>query len=218
MNKPQFLHQYFLNNGGKRLHKWVHYFDIYQKHFDRFVGRSPVMLEIGVFGGGSLEMWKNYFGKGSQIIGLDINPECKQHESEGIEIFIGSQDDETILDLIKTKYPNIDIILDDGSHVMSHMNKTFTELYDFVDPNGIYMVEDTHTCYWDEYEGGVGKENSFTEISKALVDELNAVHTRNVIPTTEFTKTTQSISFYDSIIVFEKAPQGNRQAPITGAM
>ena len=215
MSNEGFLHKYFLKNASKRLHKWVHYFDIYEKHFDRYVNKSPVILEIGVHGGGSLEMWKNYFGRGAKIIGIDINPECKQHEAEGIEIFIGSQDDKNLLNSIKEKYPHIDVVLDDGSHIMSHMKKTFIELYDFVDDNGIYMVEDTHTCYWEEYEGGAGKKESFIQLSKALVDHLNAVHTRNAVPVSKFTRSTHSICFYDSIIVFEKSPQGIRQAPIT---
>ena len=212
------LHKYFLNNSGKRLHKWVHYFDIYEKHFQRFIDKKPVVLEIGVFGGGSLEMWKNYFGNGSKIIGLDINPECKEHESEDIEIFIGSQDDPNILNQIKSKYPNIDILIDDGSHVMSHMKKTFSEMYNFINENGIYLVEDTHTCYWKEYEGGLGERNSFMELAKALIDHLNAVHTRGAIKPSTFTSSTGSICFYDSIIVFEKSQQGERQAPITKGM
>jgi hypothetical protein len=28
-----FLHRYFLENSSKRLHKWIHYFDIYERHF-----------------------------------------------------------------------------------------------------------------------------------------------------------------------------------------
>ena len=51
-----FLHRYFLNNSHKRLHKWIHYFDIYETHFARFRGKAPVMVEIGVMGGGSLKM------------------------------------------------------------------------------------------------------------------------------------------------------------------
>ena len=163
-------------------------------------------------------MWRSYFGKDAKIIGIDINPDCKRYESEGIDIFIGSQDDEKLLKLIKSKYPRIDMVLDDGSHLMRHMKKTFEELYSFVSANGIYMVEDTHTCYWEEYEGGVAKPGSFMEISKTLVESLNAVHTRGAIPVSEFTKSTHSICFYDSIIVFEKFPQATRQAPITGRM
>jgi hypothetical protein len=58
MNDTGFLHRYFLNNGYLRLHKWMHYFDIYEHHFARFRGKSPTVLEIGVKGGGSLAMWK----------------------------------------------------------------------------------------------------------------------------------------------------------------
>lgn len=67
-----FLHKYFLNNADKRLHKWMHYFDIYERHFSRFRDKAPVMIEIGVFGGGSLSMWKAFFGKDARIIGIDI--------------------------------------------------------------------------------------------------------------------------------------------------
>ena len=74
-------------------------------------------------------MWKKYFGKGAKIIGVDINPECKQHESEGIEIFIGSQDDKQLLDKIKEKYPRIDIVLDDGSVVLVYIKNKIPATY-----------------------------------------------------------------------------------------
>ena len=64
-------------------------------------------------------------------------------------------------------------------------------------------------------EGGLGKRETFIEFAKAKIDEINAVHSRNAIPVTNFTRGTQSICFYDSVIVFEKRLQGKRQAPIT---
>ena len=211
-----FLHKYFLANGGKRLHKWMHYFDIYERHFERFRCKSPVILEVGVFGGGSLAMWKEYFGPGARIVGLDIDPSCKVHEAEGIEVFIGSQDDPHVLDAIVAKYPSIDIVLDDGSHIMKHMVATFEYMYPKISPHGCYMVEDTHTCYWDDYDGGVKREGSFMELVKDRLDDINAFHAKDAIPITAFTKSTQSISVYDSVVVFERKPQGLRQAPITG--
>ncbi|MBJ6135500.1 class I SAM-dependent methyltransferase [Ochrobactrum sp. Q0168] len=213
-----FLHKYFLNNSGKRLHKWMHYFDIYEHHFDRFRDKAPTIIEIGVFGGGSLAMWKDYFGLGAKIIGIDIDPTCKEHEQPGIEIFIGSQDDPAILDLILSKHPDIDMVLDDGSHQMRHMITSFQYLYPRISPRGCYMVEDTHTCYWDEYEGGLKRPGSFMEFVKDRLDDINAFHAREAILPSEFTKTTQSITTYDSIVVFEKRPQGMRQAPITGSI
>ncbi len=213
-----FLHKYFLNNSHKRLHKWLHYFDIYERHLARFRNTSPVMLEIGVMGGGSLAMWKEYFGPGARIIGVDINPACKMHENEDIEIFIGSQDDPTLINTIFSKYPRIDIVLDDGSHMMSHMIKSFELMYHRLHPNGIYMVEDTHTCYWEEYQGGVGRQGSFMEFVKQKLDEINAAHTREALPITDFTRATDAIACYNGLVAFEKRPQGERQAIITQGM
>ncbi len=210
-----FLHKYFLNNSKKRLHKWMHYFDIYERHLERYRDKAPIMLEIGVFGGGSLHMWKDYFGIDSQIIGIDIDPECKQHETDGIEIFIGSQDDPNLIENIFRKYPDIDIVLDDGSHMMHHMIKSFDLLYHRISNNGVYIVEDTHTCYWKNYGGGLGKIGTFIEFVKHKLDEINAVHTKGQMPVTNFTRTTDFIACYDSVVVFEKREQGKRQAPIT---
>lgn len=213
-----FLHKYFLNNSRKRLHKWVHYFDIYERHLERFRNTSPVMVEIGVMGGGSLAMWKEYLGPGSKIIGIDINPDCKTHEADDIEVVIGSQDDPAIIDGIFARYPRIDIVLDDGSHRMPHMIASFELMYPRIQPNGVYIVEDTHTCYWKEYGGGVGREGSFMEFVKHKLDEINAVHTRGVLPVSDFTRSTDCIACYDSVVVFERRPQGKRQAPVTEPM
>lgn len=212
-----FLQKHFLSNADKLLYKWVHYFDIYEHHFERFRGKAPTILEIGVLGGGSLAMWKEYFGPDAKIIGIDINPECKQHEGPGIEIFIGSQDDPAVLEAVLSKYPDIDVVLDDGSHQMRHMISSFQYIYPRISPRGCYMVEDTHTCYWDEYEGGLRREGSFMEFVKDRLDDINSFHARGALPVTQFTKSTQSITTYDSIVVFEKRPQGYRQAPMTGS-
>lgn len=213
-----FLHKYFLSNSHKRIHKWLHYFDIYERHLERFRGKSPVMVEIGVKGGGSLAMWKAYFGPGCKIIGVDIDPECKAHEDEDIEVFIGSQDDPAVIDRIFSMYPTIDIVLDDGSHRMNHMIASFELMYNRLQPNGVYIVEDTHTCYWKRYGGGLGREGSFMEFVKHKLDEINAVHARGQLPVSDFTRSTQSISCYDSVVVFERRRQSERKDVITRPM
>jgi 23S rRNA U2552 (ribose-2'-O)-methylase RlmE/FtsJ len=213
-----FLHRYFLNNSQKRLHKWVHYFDIYERHLERFRGKAPVMIEIGVMGGGSLAMWKEYLGPGCRIVGIDINPECKAHEDVDIEVVIGSQDDPAVIEDIFSRYPDVGIVLDDGSHKMQHMIASFEMMYERLNPDGVYLVEDTHTCYWNDYGGGLKREDSFMEFVKDKIDEINAAHTRGAIPVSGFTRETDSIVCYDSIVVFERRPQGKRQAPITVGM
>ncbi|TPN38855.1 glycosyltransferase [Mesorhizobium sp. B2-3-3] len=211
-----FLHKYFLNNSGKEMYKWLHYFDVYERHFERFRNRSPVIVEVGVYKGGSLEMWRAYFGEGARIVGLDIDPACKAHESEGIEVFIGSQDDTELLDKVVSKYGPIDVVIDDGSHMMDHVLATFEHLYQHVQPYGVYLVEDTHTSYWGDYGGGLRKSGSFMEFAKRKLDEINAHHTRGALPANAFTNSTDSICVYDSVVVFEKRPQGKRQSIVTG--
>ncbi|NOD35619.1 MULTISPECIES: class I SAM-dependent methyltransferase [unclassified Ruegeria] len=213
-----YLHRYFLNNGDKRLHKWVHYFDIYEKHFEKFRSRPIRMLEIGVHGGGSLEMWRDYFHNESQIVGIDINPECEKHAANNIDIHIGSQDDKKFLEEVSDKYGGFDVVLDDGSHVNSHVITTFGTLYERVSAHGTYMVEDMHTSYWPRFGGGLGKEGTFIEYAKSKIDELNAQHVRGDFETTAFTRQTDSITFYDSMVVFERRPQGRRQDLVTRSM
>ena len=73
--------------------KWLHYFPIYEKWFSPYRGKEIVFVEVGVQNGGSVQMWKNYFGKEAQIVGVDIDERCKQFEEEQISIEIGSQSD-----------------------------------------------------------------------------------------------------------------------------
>lgn len=212
------LHNYFLGNAGKGIRKWIHYFDIYERHLSRFRGTSPVMVEIGVKAGGSLDMWREYLGPGSRVVGIDIDPSCKAHEADGIDVVIGSQDDPAVIDAVLAAHPRIDIVLDDGSHVMRHMIASFGLLYERLQPDGVYIVEDTHACYWEKYDGGLRREGSFIEFAKDRIDDINAAHSRGALPVSEFTRSTDHICFYDSMVVFERRRQGRRQAMNTGGM
>jgi hypothetical protein len=206
----------FLTNDGRLIHKWKHYFPIYERHFRDFVYKPVTFMEIGCGRGGSLQMWKRYFGPHARIVGIDILPECKEFEEDQIEIRIGAQQDRQFLENVIAEFGAPDIVLDDGSHVMSHVIASFQFLYPRVAKNGIYMVEDLHTAYWEEYEGGLRKPTTFIELSKNLLDELNADHSRGALAPTEFTRTTLSMHFYDSVTVFEKGVHTKKWAPQIG--
>lgn len=102
--------------GGKGLMKQDTYPDAYHRHFSRFQGSKVTILEIGVLCGGSLQMWRTYFGSRSRIIGLHIDPECRKHAGEGIEIYIGDQADRVLLESLAEEAGPIDIVVDDGGH------------------------------------------------------------------------------------------------------
>jgi hypothetical protein len=210
------LWQDFLTNDGKVIHKWAHYFPVYERHFAWYRNKSLTFLEIGVSKGGSLAMWQRYFGPLAKIVGIDIDERCKQHEAPGIFVRIGDQGDEKFLQSVIDEFGVPDVVLDDGSHRMDHISKSFNFLYPLLPKNGVYMVEDLHTAYWAEFGGGIAEPDSFINIAKGFVDRLNADHSRGAVAPDLITRQTFGISFYDSIVVLEKGEVWRKEAPQTG--
>lgn len=202
------LERFFRANDGRLIHKWLHYFEIYDRHFAAFRGRPLTVLEFGVSQGGSLKMWRDYFGPGLKLVGVDINPNCRQFEEEGVRIVIGDQGDRSFLRHLAAELPPIDILIDDGGHTMAQQIATFEELFPKIAPTGVYLCEDTHTSYWKRWGGGVRRRGSFIEYSKRWVDDLHAWHSREPsrLAVGDFTKTAHSVHFYDSVVVVEKRP------------
>ena len=201
------LEKYFNSNKGRLIDKWQHYFEIYDKHFARFRGTDVCVVEIGVYQGGSLQMWKDYFGDKCKIYGVDINPHSALLKEDGFEeIFIGDQGDRNFLQLLTEKIPRIDVLIDDGGHLMDQQIATFEELFPYISSNGIYLCEDLHTSYWKRHGGGYKNINSFIEFSKNFIDYINAWHSedKNKFDVSEFTISTHSLHYYNSMLVIEK--------------
>lgn len=197
------------NVEGRVVHKWGHYFDIYHRHFARFRGQPLTMIEIGVFNGGSLRMWRDYFGPEATIVGVDVNPGCEQFAEPGIDIVIGNQADRGFLRSLADRYGDFAILVDDGGHRMEQQIATFEELYPRLRSDGVYLCEDTHTSYTPVFGGGYRQPHTFIETAKLLVDRLNAFHSsdRSQLAPDEFTYTTDSVHFYTSVVVIEKKPR-----------
>ena len=199
------LMKFFLFKDRRLISKWIHYFPIYEKWFAPYRGKKITFVEVGVFHGGSIQMWKNYFGKNVKIVGIDIDENCKQFEEDQINIEIGSQEDPTFWAAFREKYPRVDILLDDGGHTMNQQIVTFREMFPHIKDGGLYMCENCHTSYWKEgFGGGLGNPATFIEFTKRLIDELNAFHTRGALPPTYVTMNMGGLHFYDSIVVAEK--------------
>jgi len=202
------LERYFAENTGRLLNKWGHYFEVYDRHLSRYRGTNVSILEFGVSHGGSLQMWRDYFGPEAKIYGVDNNPVCAYLSEPGTEIFIGDQADRVFLRSLADRIPQIDILIDDGGHEMHQQIATFEELFPRIDANGVYLCEDLHTSYWKRFGGGYRRPGSFIEYSKRLIDQLNAWHSeqpeRQGI--TAFTRSARSLHFYDSMLVIEKKP------------
>ena len=200
------------------VHKWHHYFDIYERHFGRFRDRPIKMLEIGVFRGGSLRMWKQYFHPDSTIVGIDIDKSCAAHEIADQNVFvrIGSQADPNFLAEVNGEFGPFDIILDDGSHKTHHQIISFGALFrDALKDDGCYMVEDCHTNYWIKH---VDSPETFIDVSKQMVDMIHEPYfdrgetnfrdghpdAVSELEQSYLSANLDGIYFHDSIVVFDK--------------
>jgi predicted O-methyltransferase YrrM len=185
--------------------------------------RPKKILEIGVLNGKSLLTWREFYPNAT-IVGVDIDPRCTefQNVNDNIYVEIGSQDNENFLSQVSSTYGPFDLILDDGSHMQSHIIFSFEKLFDTLKSDGVYVIEDSVTAYWPEYEGGFRKENTSVEYCKNLIDDVNfngeyqrnfwsaharredlltqQVHTDNLSIRTDI----ESINFLNSIIIITK--------------
>ena len=216
------LEAWFRKNEPVNIYKWAHYFEIYQRHLAPFRGKPVRVLEIGVYKGGTLPMWKSYFGDDSTIVGLDIDPACKKFENTNLKIHvrIGDQESDEFLESVSKELGPFDVVIDDGGHTTGQQIQSFLHLYfSAMKADGIYIVEDLHTNYWPEYfthASGL----TFVDLAGQLVHRLNDVYlgrgkefarfdANNIdrfqtLAVSNFCAQSRSIHFYDSVIVFER--------------
>jgi len=213
------LYDLYLQNGRRDLDKWHHYFSVYDRHFPPFRGRPISLLEIGVLGGGSLRLWRSYFGQDAAITGIDLDPACARHAGDGVEVFIGDQSDPAFLESVAAARGPFDIVIDDGGHTSRQQIISLETLTPHVKDGGLYVVEDTHTSLWTEYlDHPLGL--SFLDVAARMAERLTWWHAdrrsfdRYGVPPLRrpgrmnvpaVTRNFFSIAFYDSMVVFEKA-------------
>lgn len=174
------------------------YFSVYENIFERFIDKPIVFIEIGVLNGGSLFMWRDFFGNKAKIIGVDLNPEAKRWQDYGFDIFIGDQSDPGFWNQVVKKYPQIDIVLDDGGHTYEQQIMTTEILKAYIKDDGLIVIEDTHTSY----QNGFGfKCVSFMKYVQKKVDQLHFRYKN--LNKKNFEKFIWNIKCFESIVVFE---------------
>ena len=198
------LAKLFFAHHGRRINKWIHYLDIYDSHFARFRNTPVKMLEIGVYKGGSLELWREYFGAEATIFGIDIDPECANCVTSPNQVRIGSQDDPRFLRSVINEIGAPNIILDDGAHNGRCQRISFNELFPCLQEGGLYVIEDLHTSYMPGAdEGGYRRGGTGIEFIKELIDDVHVWYHNK--PTHAPAKNSiGAIHVYDSMVVIEK--------------
>ena len=181
--------------------KHDNYFKIYDHIFKKYIGEKIILVEIGVLNGGSLFMWKNFFGENAEIIGVDLNPNAKKWEKYGFKIFIGNQDDTNFWKDFFKKVGNVDVVIDDGGHTNKQQIFSLLETIPNINDKGMLVVEDLHSSYMTKFRNP--SKYSFVNFSKIIVDQLNL---RSKVFSKEKMNFLQekifSIEFYQSIAVF----------------
>jgi len=203
---PNRLEAYFRANRGRKISKWPHYFAIYDRHFSPYRGGDVSVMEFGVGHGGSLEMWRDYFGPRSRITGVDIDPGCAGLTSEGISVVTGDQEDREFLRGLAGVAGPPDIVIDDGGHTMCQQIATLEEMWPQLRDGGVFLTEDVHTSYWGAYGGGYRRPGTFAEYAKDLIDRVNAWHSEDpgMLKPDAWTRSVAGMHVYDSVIVLDK--------------
>ena len=185
---------------GRGIVKWRHYFEIYDRHLAKFVGASPRLLEIGIYAGGSLDMWREYLGPNAELYGVDIDPYCMRFEEA--KVFIGDQADRAFWQRFRAETPLLDIVIDDGGHTVEQQLVTLEEVLPRLRPGGVYICEDIH-----------GDDNAFLGYVHGLarglfgydltLDEGNPERVLSS-PTTPFQSAMHSVHVYPYVVVIER--------------
>jgi hypothetical protein len=178
---------------GPGIHKWRHYFPIYHRHLAKFVGRSPHVLEIGVYSGGSLSMWLDYFGEGTQVYGVDIEPVCKKHERDGVRVFIGDQADPDFWTRLLSEVQRVDVVIDDGGHLADQQIASLKCLLPHMALGGVYICEDIH--------GAFQRFHSFVD---GMTQPLSDVSRAGAAPALPIHQQIASVHRYPALVVIEK--------------
>ncbi len=218
---------FFKNQSGFNSDKWQSYFSVYDLYFTKFKNKNINLLEVGVQNGGSLEVWANYFKYAKNIIGSDMDCDCKKlrFKSKKIKLVIGDINKVDTRKKITASCDGFDIIIDDGSHKSQDINNTFLNLYPHLKPGGTYLIEDLHCSYWKNFGGGLLEKQSSIDFLKLFIDVINFESwgmtfkkmerlrfgypgTKKGIQVNKF-RDIESIHFYNYICVIKKGSNPN---------
>lgn len=216
--RPNRLRDFFDDRKeGRGIWKWLHYFDIYDRHFHRFRDQEVHVLEIGIYSGGSLDMWRDYFGPKAHIYGVDIEPACRTYESDKVKIFIGDQADRQFWHDFRQSVPVLDIVIDDGGHLPEQQIVSLEELLPHLRPGGVYCCEDVHgelNAFAIYVHGLNHKLNQARWVEQSLDDNENSI----VSSCNPFQAAVNSIHLYPFVSVIERnaSPVAELRCPKRG--
>ncbi len=210
-----------LNAGTDKSSAFHNYTSVYSKYFDKIKNDRLVFLEIGIYKGDSVKLWENYFPN-ADLHFIDITSEYIQYNSTRSHYHFLNQKNVLALEALGKDVGPFDIIIDDGGHTMTQQITSFKALFPFVKPGGMYVIEDLHTSYWNQYggigsfENPIGGKGTTVGFLQELVDSVNFVGASTecadfdkanaslLSRMTKYQKHIESIHFHSSLCIIIK--------------
>ncbi len=180
--------------------KWDSYFLVYDKIFKKYKNKNIKFVEVGVANGGSLFIWRKFFGKKAKIIGIDANPYSKKLSKYGFKIYTGDQSDPNFWKKFFKKEGKIDIVLDDGGHKNLQQISTVHYTLPYIKDGGMIVVEDMATSYLKKEFYNPSKF-SFISFCNKIIEFINYRSGLIKKKMNFYSKKIYSIEFFDSIAV-----------------
>lgn len=185
--------------------KDAHHIAFYQEHLERYRHLPTRLLELGVWRGGSLLMWQEWFGCQAMVRGVDSSN--KQVVPPAVDlVHVGRQEDVALLAAITNKYApdGWDIVIDDCAHIAQNARASFAALYPRLKSGGLYCIEDWGTGYWAHWPDGAAYTGAIHQAGMVgfvheLLDECAAMdHSKRP-------STIRAMHAGLSIVILEKA-------------
>ena len=164
MNELTSLANKYLTDKGTEFDGQHNFTSVYYENLNHLKNESLNILEVGIFNGSSVKMWRDFFSN-STIYCCDIVPQFFQSLQNEPRI-VSFQTDQSNRKILKETINNLsvkfDIIIDDGSHQIDHQQLTLGILFPYLKPNGYYILEDLHTSLNPNYTDSFGGYDSST--------------------------------------------------------
>ena len=180
--------------------KYSNFFETYEFLLARFQEKEIILVEVGVFHGGSLHMWREFLGKNARIIGIDVDNNAIESTKDGFEIFIGNAKDPDFWAAFYLTVGKIDVLIDDGGHTNAQQSQALIPSINNINDKGLIIIEDSYQSYSREF--GNPSPFSFVQLSKHLVDRL-MTRTMHSESRAGLSNRIWSITYFERMVVFE---------------
>jgi cephalosporin hydroxylase len=154
---------------------WHGYTPHYEKHFADLRDEPVVLVEIGVASGASMRMWDEWFTHpDASMLGLEIDPNNPGDISSRALV--------VTTDGTNASYsgPELDIVIDDGSHTSDDIVAAFKNWWPRVKSGGWYVIEDLAVQWRNDYGGTLDGSPAVWQIH-AAAEELMQHRDNNYI-------------------------------------